>query len=108
MYKLPHSRTGDTIFPKNNSREKKELYAYHTFSLLYPARADGPYLHSVIRTRFGRDAKNETHFEVYYNFRVNKYLALSPSAQIILDPYGDDAGSEDLVAVYTLKSHVDF
>lgn len=59
-------------------------------------------------TSNNRDAKNETHFEVYYNFRVNKYLAISPSAQIILDSYGGDAGSENLVAVYTLRSHVDF
>ncbi|MBD3427272.1 MAG: hypothetical protein GF409_08655 [Candidatus Omnitrophica bacterium] len=55
-----------------------------------------------------REAKSETHFEIYYNFFANKYLAISPGVQLIWDPYGGDAGGEGMVSVYTLRTHFDF
>lgn len=55
-----------------------------------------------------RDAKNEGHFEAYYNIFFNKYLAITPSLQLILNQYGGDAENEDIVTVYTLRSHFDF
>jgi hypothetical protein len=55
-----------------------------------------------------RSAKSETHFEIYYSFFANKYLAISPGVQLIWDPYGGDAGGEGMVSVYTIRTHVDF
>lgn len=55
-----------------------------------------------------RKANNESHFETYYNFYANKYLGITPSVQLIWDPYGSDAGSEEMISVYTVRAHVDF
>ena len=55
-----------------------------------------------------RNAKTETHFEIFYSFFANKYLAISPGVQLIWDPYGGDAGGESMVSVYTIRTHIDF
>ena len=55
-----------------------------------------------------RDAKSESHFETYYNFHANKYLAITPGVQLIWDPYGADSGDKDMISVYTVRAHVDF
>ena len=55
-----------------------------------------------------RNAKSESHFETYYNFHANKYLAITPGVQLIWDPYGADSGDKDMISVYTVRAHVDF
>lgn len=55
-----------------------------------------------------REAKNETHFEAYYNWHVNKAFAVSPGVQLIWDGYGGDSGAKDVMAVFSLRTHVDF
>ena len=63
---------------------------------------------SLENTALNRNARNETHFETYYNFYINEYLAISPGVQLVWDPYGGDTDSNDAAQVYTLRSHVDF
>ena len=55
-----------------------------------------------------RKALPEGHAEVYYNFYANQYLAISPGVQFIWNPYGADNGGDDLISVYTVRTHVDF
>ncbi|MDP8298795.1 MAG: carbohydrate porin [Candidatus Tantalella remota] len=55
-----------------------------------------------------RDAKPEGHLEAYYNYHFNQYLAVSPSVQLIWNPYGGDAEGREVISVYTLRTHVDF
>ncbi|MBL7130132.1 MAG: carbohydrate porin [Candidatus Omnitrophica bacterium] len=56
-----------------------------------------------------RNANSETHFEVYYSYKVNDHLTLSPDVQVILDPYGDDASvGDDTIAVFGMRGQVDF
>ena len=59
-------------------------------------------------TNLGRKARPETHFETYYNIYINKYLAITPSMELIWDAYGGDADAPDTTQVYTVRSHVDF
>jgi high affinity Mn2+ porin len=54
-------------------------------------------------------AKTESHLECYYNFKVNKYLSLSPDLQIIWRPYGKDAANGDgTIVVGGLRGQMDF
>lgn len=54
-------------------------------------------------------AKTESHFECYYNFKVNDHLALSPDLQVIWQPYGKDAANGDgTIVVGGLRGQVDF
>ena len=53
-------------------------------------------------------AKSEKHLEVYYNFKVNDHLSLSPDIQLIWDPYGGDAPCDDTILVGGLRGQVDF
>ncbi len=56
-----------------------------------------------------RNANDESHFEAYYNYKVNTHLTLSPDLQIIWDPYGDDAiNGSDAIVVGGLRGQVDF
>jgi high affinity Mn2+ porin len=71
------------------------------------AIASGDMKDSLKGTSNRRNARNESHFEAYYNFYMNKYLAVTPSVQLIFNPYGGD-GDNDSVQVYTLRTHVDF
>lgn len=53
--------------------------------------------------------KSEKHLEVYYSFKVNDHLTLSPDLQVIWDPYGGDAINGDkTVLVGGLRAQVDF
>jgi len=55
------------------------------------------------------NAKTESHLEVYYNFKVNEHLTLSPDIQVIWNPYGADAANgNDTILVGGLKGQVDF
>jgi len=54
-------------------------------------------------------AKDEGHFEAYYNYKVNPHLTLSPDIQIIWNPYGGDAqNGDDTITVLGLRGQVDF
>jgi hypothetical protein len=54
-------------------------------------------------------AKSEEHLEVYYSFKVNEHLRLSPDIQLIWDPYGDDAANGDkTIVVAGLRMQIDF
>ena len=54
-------------------------------------------------------AKSEEHFEVYYSFKVNDHLTLSPDLQVIWNPYGGDAANgDDTIVVGGIRSQVDF
>ncbi|MBL7130995.1 MAG: carbohydrate porin [Candidatus Omnitrophica bacterium] len=56
-----------------------------------------------------RNANSETHFEVYYSYKVNDHLTLSPDVQVIWNPYGDDAAvGDDTIIVGGLRAQVDF
>jgi carbohydrate-selective porin OprB len=55
------------------------------------------------------NATAEGHFETYYSFKVNDHLTISPDIQIIWNPYGDDATTEDqTISVYGMRAQVDF
>jgi high affinity Mn2+ porin len=55
------------------------------------------------------NAKTEDHIELYYSFKVNDHLFLSPDIQIIWDPYGGDAtNGDDTIVVGGLRTQVDF
>lgn len=57
----------------------------------------------------GLSAKEEGHFEVYYNYKVNEHLTLSPDLQLIRNPYGDDAiNGKSSVAIVGIRGQVDF
>jgi high affinity Mn2+ porin len=57
----------------------------------------------------GIDAKNEGHFEAYYNYKVNEHLSLTPDIQVIWNPYGDDAANgKSAVTVLGMRCQVDF
>lgn len=57
----------------------------------------------------GFEALWQTNCEVYYNWKVNNYLALSPDAQIIWNPNGGDPNdARDPVTVYGVRAQVDF
>ncbi len=55
-----------------------------------------------------REGKTEGHLEAYYNYHFNQYLAVSPSVQLIWNPYGGDSEGREVISVYTLRTHVDF
>ena len=55
------------------------------------------------------NAKDEGHFEAYYNYKVNEHLTLTPDLQIIWNPYGKDAeNGSDAIVVGGVKGQVDF
>ena len=59
----------------------------------------------------GNPANGEGHFEAYYNFKINKYLAISPDFQLIWNPNGVKQSSEDdgdPVFVYGTRAHLAF
>lgn len=69
----------------------------------------------VFPSQYYKDAGNgglaEGHCEVYYRYRLNKHLALSPDVQVIWNPDGlgtDGPGDTDTIFVYGLRGQVDF
>lgn len=56
-----------------------------------------------------RKAISEKHLEVYYNFKANNHLTLSPDIQAIWDPYGGNSPKGDkTIFVGGLRIQVDF
>jgi len=54
-------------------------------------------------------AKDEGHFEAYYNYYVNEHLTLTPDIQVICSPYGKDAtNGDDTIVVGGVRGQVDF
>ncbi|MCG8431436.1 MAG: carbohydrate porin [Candidatus Omnitrophica bacterium] len=54
-------------------------------------------------------ADSEEHIELYYAYKVNGHLTLTPDLQIILDPYGNDAANGDkTIVVGGMRGQVDF
>jgi len=54
-------------------------------------------------------AKTESHFECYYNFKVNDHFSFSPDLQLIWRPYGKDAANGDgTIVVGGVRGQVDF
>ena len=59
----------------------------------------------------GNGGAGEGHFELYYNYRVNEHLSLTPDMQVIWNPNGVNhgyQGDEDAIFVYGLRTQVDF
>lgn len=55
------------------------------------------------------NAKMEKHLEIYYNFRINKHIRLTPDIQLIWNPYGQDAiNGDDTILVGGLRTQIDF
>ena len=54
-------------------------------------------------------AKSENHLELYYNFKVNDYLTITPDIQTVWRPFGRDAtnGSEAIVT-YGVRGQLSF
>ncbi len=56
-----------------------------------------------------RRAKNEGHFETYYNIHINDYLCVSPDFHLIWNPFGKDvAGRTGPITIFGLRTQVDF
>ena len=59
------------------------------------------------RDATGLLARNELHIEAYYNFHVNKHLALSPDVQVIWNPFGKDSPADrGVVSVFGLRTQI--
>jgi carbohydrate-selective porin OprB len=57
----------------------------------------------------GLSAEKEGHLELYYNIKLNKYLSISPIAQVVWNPYGRDAlGGAHTIVIGGIRSQVDF
>ncbi|KPK40429.1 MAG: hypothetical protein AMJ78_07185 [Omnitrophica WOR_2 bacterium SM23_29] len=56
-----------------------------------------------------RNAKDESHFETYYNIYINDHLSLSPDFQLIFNPFGEDVTDRtQTISIYGLRAQVDF
>jgi len=56
-----------------------------------------------------RKSETESHLELYYNYRLNKYLHLTPDLQVIWDPYGKDAeNGSGTIVVGGMRGQMDF
>lgn len=56
-----------------------------------------------------RKSETESHLELYYNYRLNKYLHLTPDLQVIWDPYGKDAeNGSGAIVVGGMRGQMDF
>ena len=54
-------------------------------------------------------ADSESHLELYYSFKVNDHLTLTPDLQVIWDPYGGDGSAgDDTIVVGGVRGQVDF
>ncbi len=54
-------------------------------------------------------AKNEGHFETYYNMHLNDHLSISPDFQYIWNPFGKDVTDDtDSIFVYGMRAQIDF
>ena len=54
-------------------------------------------------------ADTEGHVELYYSYKINDHLTVSPDVQVIWKPYGGDAtNGDDTIVVGGLRGQVDF
>ena len=54
-------------------------------------------------------AKTEGHLELYYNYKVNENLSITPDIQMISNPYGKDAANGDsTIYVGGVRAQIDF
>lgn len=54
-------------------------------------------------------ADTERHLELYYSYKVNDHLTVSPDLQVIWDPYGGDAANGDkTIIVGGIRTQIDF
>ena len=57
----------------------------------------------------GLDAKGEGHIEIYYSFKADEHLTLSPDLQVIWNPYGGDAtNGGSVITVIGMRGQMDF
>ena len=57
----------------------------------------------------GLNAKAEGHVELYYNYRVNENLSVTPDIQMITNPYGKDAvNGTSTIWVGGVRDQIDF
>ncbi|MCK4824755.1 carbohydrate porin, partial [bacterium] len=55
------------------------------------------------------NAKDESHLEAYYSFKINDHFTVSPDIQVIWDPYGGDATNGDkTIFVGGVRTQIDF
>jgi hypothetical protein len=50
----------------------------------------------------------ETEMELYYNFGINKNLAITPAVQYFIDPQGGNATVKDNIVVAGIRTRMDF
>jgi len=56
-----------------------------------------------------RQAKNESHIELYYNCKVNDNISLTPDLQFVLNPFGKDATNGDSAIIAGgLRTQIEF
>jgi len=56
-----------------------------------------------------RRAESESHLELYYDYKLNKFLHLTPDLQVVWDPYGEDAeNGGGTIVVGGMRGQMDF
>ncbi|MCK5493304.1 MAG: carbohydrate porin, partial [Candidatus Omnitrophica bacterium] len=54
-------------------------------------------------------ADPEGHMELYYSYKVNDYLTISPDVQLVMNPYGGDAANGDnTIVIGGIRGQVNF
>jgi len=54
-------------------------------------------------------AKTEGHLELYYNFKVNENISITPDIQMITNPYGKDAANgTSTIVIGGIRTQIDF
>ena len=57
----------------------------------------------------GLQAKTEGHFEIYYNYKINDSVSITPDFQMISSPYGKDAANgTSTIMVAGMRLQMDF
>ena len=55
------------------------------------------------------NADAEGHIELYYSYKINDHLTISPDVQIVMNPYGGDAANgDDTIVIGGIRGHVNF
>jgi high affinity Mn2+ porin len=86
---------------KGNAWEREEDVLGLAFGQIFPSRK--------YKDANAVKAGSEKHLEVYYSFKVNDHLTVSPDFQVILNPYGGDASNGDsAIIIGGVRSRLDF
>ncbi|MCM8781793.1 MAG: carbohydrate porin [Candidatus Omnitrophica bacterium] len=100
-YSLEHSLSGGVQLEGRPWGRERDILAF----AIGEAIPSGDYK----KADASRRAKNEGHFETYYNIHVNDHLSISPDFQYIWNPFGKDVTDDtDTIFVYGLRTQVDF